>query len=176
VRVGFFGRFAPLKGPDLVCEAVRQLRAEGVQVVAQLVGPIADIDRAWADSLLRAAGEWVTFLGVKHGNDLADWLDTLDLVVLPSRVMETGPLTLLEAWDRGIPVVGANLGGIRDFLMAAELPELLFGINDPLSIAAAVRRVLSWSRPAPEVPIPGAEGLARQMTDIYERCLVYTAC
>ena len=175
VRLGFFGRFTPAKGPDLLIEAIRCLRAEGIDVVGELVGPIADDYCTWAERLLHRAGGSVNFLGVKHGNDLVDWLSTLDLVVLPSRGMETGPLTLLEAWDRGIPVIGTNVGGIRDFLIAAGLPELLFGINDPLAIATAVRRVLAWDGPAPEVPIPGADGLARHMEGIYERCLVCAA-
>jgi glycosyltransferase involved in cell wall biosynthesis len=170
-RLGFFGRFTPVKGPDLLLEAMRQLRAEGVDVVAQLAGPISDADGEWAERLLRYASGPARYLGVKQGASLANWLTTLDLVVLPSRWLETGPLTLLEAWDRGVPVIGTNLGGIRDFLTAAGLPELLFNVNDPPAIAAAVRRVLAWRRPAPEVRVPGVDGLARRMTQIYERCL-----
>ncbi|HLJ95091.1 MAG TPA: glycosyltransferase [Gemmataceae bacterium] len=169
-RLGFFGRFTPAKGPDLLVEATRRLRAEGVDVVAELVGPIPEAERPWAQRFLQNANGGARYLGVKQGEDLANWLTTLDLVVLPSRCPETGPLTLLEAWDRGVPVIGTDLGGIRDFVAAAGLSAFLFPINDLSGLAAAVRRVLAWDGPAPEVCIPGVEGLAQRMEEIYQRC------
>lgn len=175
VRLGFFGRFTPVKGPDLLLEAIRHLRGEGIDVVAEVVGPVSDADQGWARHLLNQARGLAQYRGVKHGDDLAGWLATLDLVVLPSRCLETGPLTLLEAWDRGVPVLGSNLGGIRDFLTTARLPELLFSVNDPFALAAAVRRALAWDGPAPEVRIPGMDRLAQRMTEIYEGCLATAA-
>ena len=171
VKLGFFGRFAPIKGPDLFVESVRLLRAEGVNVVAELAGPIAPPDRTWAESVLARGGQHVRHLGVLQGAHLADWLRTLDLAVLPSRCLETGPLTLLEAWDRGTPVIGTDLGGIRDFMTAAGLSEFLFAVNAPPSIAAAVRRALAWTRPAPVVTVPGVAALAGEMEDIYRQVI-----
>lgn len=171
IRLGFFGRFTPVKGPDLLVEAIRRLRAEGLDIVAELAGPILESERSWAQRILNYSHGGEKYVGVKHGEDLADWLSTLDLVVLPSRWLETGPLTLLEAWDRGVPVIGTDLGGIRDFLTAAGLPEFLFPVDDPAGIAAAVRRVLAWEGPAPEVCVPGVTGLAQRIEDIYQRCV-----
>jgi glycosyltransferase involved in cell wall biosynthesis len=130
---------------------------------------VLDCDRPWVNRILARAGDPARYLGVKQGADLTDWLASLDLVVLPSRWLETGPLTLLEAWDVGVPVIGTDLGGIRDFLNAAKLPEFLFANNNPLAIAAAIRRLLEWECASPEVPILGVEGLAERMNQIYKR-------
>ena len=40
----------------------------------------------------------------------------LDFAVIPSIWMETGPLTILEAFAAGIPVIGTDLGGIKELL------------------------------------------------------------
>ena len=43
-------------------------------------------------------------------------LQNYDLALIPSIWMETGPLTLLEAFAAGIPVAGTDLGGIKELL------------------------------------------------------------
>jgi hypothetical protein len=93
------------------------------------------------------------------------------MVVLPSRWLETGPLTLLEAWDEGVPVVGANFGGIADFLKCAGLEALAFEPENPASLAQAVIRAAGWSSPAPTVNISGATDLAQRTVHLYESLL-----
>ena len=42
------------------------------------------------------------------------------MAVIPSIWMETGPLTVLEAFAAGLPVAGTNLGGIKELLSDRE--------------------------------------------------------
>jgi glycosyltransferase involved in cell wall biosynthesis len=39
-----------------------------------------------------------------------------DLIAVPSRWLETGPLVALEAFAAGVPVLGADLGGIAEIV------------------------------------------------------------
>jgi glycosyltransferase involved in cell wall biosynthesis len=155
-----------MKGPDLLVQSIRALARAGLPVACELAGPVADGERLWFESLLAAepSARWV---GVKRGPELAAWLDSLDVAAVPSRCLETGPLTLLEAWDRGVPVVGADHGGIRDFLRAAGLDPLLFTPGDPVALADAVRRAADWRATVPEVRIPGMDELVTHMEHIY---------
>jgi glycosyltransferase involved in cell wall biosynthesis len=166
LRLGFFGRCTREKGPDVLVRAVRVLAEAGLAAACELAGPVPDGEWAWLDSILAAEpnARWV---GVKRGPDLTAWLDTLDVAVVPSRTFETGPLTLLEAWDRGVPVVGADRGGIRDFLRSEGLEALLFAPGDPRALAEAVRRAARWPDPLPEVTVPGMDALARRMESVY---------
>ena len=50
-------------------------------------------------------------------NQILEKLQNYDIAVIPSIWMETGPLTLLEAFAAGIPVIGTNLGGIKELLI-----------------------------------------------------------
>src|SRR5207302_4825955 len=103
----------------------------------------------WAEALFAAGAPDVGYEGVKRGDDLAAWIRGRDLIVIPSRCLETGPLTLLEAWDQGTPAIGADRGGIHDFLTAAGLTECLFAPDDVGEIVAAVSRLLAWRGPPP---------------------------
>jgi glycosyltransferase involved in cell wall biosynthesis len=170
LRVGFFGRFCRMKGPDLLVEAVRLLRGRGLELVCELVGPVASNEEAWARGLLARHRGHADYQGTRRGPDLRAWLRGLDLVAIPSRCVETGPLTLLEAWDEGVPVVGADLGGIREFLQAAGLGEFLCEPESPESLADAITRLAEW-RPTCEieVPVAGIVELGPAMVDLYQR-------
>jgi glycosyltransferase involved in cell wall biosynthesis len=172
LRIGFFGRFCWMKGPDLLLEAARLLRGQGVEVVCELAGPLAADEQAWARRLLAGHRDLAVYHGVKRGPELRAWLGGLDLVAIPSRCMETGPLTLLEAWDEGVPVVGANLGGIREFLQAAELEEFLCEPCNSVSLARAMTRLAEW-RPSHDVQVPvaGITELGPAMIDLYQESM-----
>ena len=171
LRLGFFGRFTWIKGPDLLLEAAGHLTSQGMATRVELVGPIPVSERPWADKLLVASTRYAAYLGIKRDSALTDWLDSLDLIVIPSRWLETGPLTLLEAWDRGVPVVGANFGGISDFMGAAGQESLLFDREDSKSLAGAIVRALEWrSDERPEVSIDGMTKLACRMEEMYVGC------
>ncbi len=168
IKLGFFGRFCWVKGPDLLLQAAQQLVTQGIPAVCELVGPIAENERAWAQALLADYKSLALYHGVKRGSDLTQWIMSLDLIVIPSRCLETGPLTLLEAWDQGIPVIGADLGGIREFMHDAGMQELLFAPDDANDVARAVRCALEWPvLRQPSVHINGMAELSQRMDRIY---------
>ena len=167
LRLGYFGRIAPEKGPKLLPDAVRALRNQGIEAVGSWVGP-CDEQQLWTKQLFSDGAPEVSYLHKKQGDELAHWIREQDVIVVPSITLETGPLTVLEAWDQGVPVIGSNHSGIRDFMMAADLEDCLFEANNPVAIATAVRRMLDWNRPAPVVKVPGMRTLAEQMIDIYK--------
>jgi len=175
LRLGFFGRFCWIKGPDLLLDAAARLRRQGLDVSCELAGPIPANERRWAERLLARHAAYVVYKGILHDDALRAWVRSLDLVVIPSRCLETGPLTLLEAWDEGVPVIGADLGGIGEFLADSSLTALAFPAKDTGGLAARVHSAATWSRPAPAVQIPGMHELANSMAKAYDSLLVGSA-
>ena len=167
IRLGFLGRFVPDKGPDLLLKAIPYLRKQGLKVECELSGPMNAHHERWARRLLAEHASEARYLGFIPDEKLNDWLASLDLLVVPSRWMELGTYTLLEAWDNGTPVIGANLGGIPEFLCANGLDDCLFELNNPVSLAEAVIRATTWSAPPPEVTVPGTDELCEAMISIY---------
>jgi glycosyltransferase EpsF len=168
LHLGFLGRFCKIKGPDLLLRAAAILRERGLPTVCELAGPIADGDRDWAERLLAEhAGPDCIYRGVLREQALRDWLCALDALVIPSRCLETGPLTLLEAWDQGVPVIGADLGGIREFMVEAGLEDMLFTPDDPAALAETAMRLVTCSKAGPEVSVPEVAELATTVVSLY---------
>jgi glycosyltransferase involved in cell wall biosynthesis len=172
LRLGFFGRFCWVKGPDLLLDASARLRRQGLDVFCELAGPIPDNERRWADRLLARNAVYAVYKGILHGDALRTWLQSLDLLAIPSRCMETGPLTLLEAWDEGVPVIGADLGGTAEFLAENGLADFRVSPQDSHALADGIRGVAQWRRPAPSVQIRGVQELVSATVDLYESLFV----
>jgi glycosyltransferase involved in cell wall biosynthesis len=166
------GRFVPDKGPDLLLRAVPYLRKNGLKIECELSGPMSPRYAHWAKRLLARHASEGRYLGFIPESDLNNWLSSLDLLVVPSRWMELGTYTLLEAWDSGTPVIGANLGGVPEFLCANGLSDLLFDLNNPISLADAVMRATAWKGTAPWVTVPGMAELSEAMISVYEGACV----
>lgn len=111
---GYVGSIAPHKGIDLLVEAFCELEPE---VPARLV-VYGDVERggAYGERLryLAANHPRIRFAGSFEPGQLAEALGCLDMLVVPSLWRETGPQVALEALAAGLPVLGSDLGGIRE--------------------------------------------------------------
>lgn len=176
IRLGCLGRICKIKGPDVLLAALPLLVERGLDAVCEFVGPVQSDESKWFESILQAQKKHARHLGTLRGASLQDWLSNLDLLVVPSRWLETGPLTLLEAWDLGVPVVGADRGGIRDFMDDADMAALKFTPESPASLADAVLHAVEWKDDAPEVEVRGFEQLAGEMMTVYAASVAKSRC
>jgi glycosyltransferase involved in cell wall biosynthesis len=126
LRVAFLGRLAPHKRPDLLIEAWPVWNTRPPIAPARLDIYGGDYDNE-ADRLQAR----ITELGLQdsihiHGTyttrDLPKIFAVTDLVVLPSRY-EGLPLVLVEAMQRGIPVVATSAGGTAE--LGDDNPDVL---------------------------------------------------
>lgn len=67
------------------------------------------------------------------------------VLIVPSVFYETGPLTILEAFACGLPVIASELGSIPE-RVSHKRTGLLFRPGDPADLAAKVR----WAFDHPE--------------------------
>jgi glycosyltransferase involved in cell wall biosynthesis len=168
LKLGFFGRLTKDKGPDLLVAGARTLRSEGYDATVELAGPLARADEPWLTPWLEANRTFARHVGVLGGDRLLEWIATRDLIVIPSRCLETGPLALLEAWDANTPAIGTASGGIAEFMGSQGLSDHLFAVDDVAGLAATVRR-LSRDARSVTVTVPGIDELVRSTQAIYER-------
>lgn len=136
--LGFIGSFAQLyKGPDILLRAIATCRKRGLQLRVRFVG-----EGRYREAMERLARELslggsVTFLGpLDFGKPVFDFLDSVDLFVMPSRA-EGLPRALVEAMARGCPCIGAEVGGIAELLAREDL----FRAGDPQSLSAKILEV-----------------------------------
>ena len=113
VVIGFVGRLESYKGADLLMKAFTKVpRDLPVRLLVAGTGK----EPRYTRMLARIAGRdpRIEMVGFVEHEDVPKFLEALDVLAVPSRYMETGPLVALEAQALGIPVMGANLGGIAE--------------------------------------------------------------
>ncbi len=117
LRVAFFGRFERSKGVDVLVKAfgsAPRLDARlDVYGVAQ--GVLGEVFRRELQSLA-ARDARVAFPEPLPSSAVAPALAGYDLLAVPSQWLETGPLTVLEAFAAGVPVAGSRLGGVSELV------------------------------------------------------------
>ena len=58
----------------------------------------------------------IEFLGYKTGHELSELIRHASFVIVPSEWYENNPLTILEAYSQGKPVIGSAIGGIPEII------------------------------------------------------------
>jgi glycosyltransferase involved in cell wall biosynthesis len=109
----YFGRMAPEKG---VATLLRAAAAAGVKLKLAGTGPIEAELQALAASL----GGDSEFLGYRSGAELHDLIRQARAVVLPSEWYENAPMSVLESFALGTPVIGAHIGGIPEMVVEGQ--------------------------------------------------------
>jgi glycosyltransferase involved in cell wall biosynthesis len=175
LRLGYFGRLDPTKGVDIVVDALRRLPNAAVRF--ETYGTRQPGSEAYAAKLERAAAKdpRVALLSALPPDAVGEAMARCDLVVVPSRWLETGPLVVLEAFAAGTPVLGARLGGVAE-LVSDQVDGLLIPPEDPEAWASAIAALAE----APERiarlragvrPPRTMDDVAQDMADLYRTLL-----
>lgn len=132
----FVGRLSEEKGLDVLLSAAALVPQAKVLVVGE--GPLKEeIERRIVE--LGIAN--VELLGVRHSDELARLVSGSRALVVPSTCFETAPLVIIEAYQRGIPVIGARRGGISEMIVDGKT-GYLFEAGNPAALADCMRRLV----------------------------------
>jgi glycosyltransferase involved in cell wall biosynthesis len=139
LRIGFVGTLAFHKGAHVLLEACRKLPGHSFEL--KLFGSLGVAPPYVADLQRAAQGLPVEFCGEFDETRTAETYGQLDVLVVPSLWPENSPLVIHEAFQAGVPVVGANVGGIPE-LVTHEKSGLVYEAWSPFALAGALRRLL----------------------------------
>lgn len=129
----YFGRLAPEKGVATLIEASAK---SGVPLKIAGTGPIEAELKDFAE---RVDGD-IEFLGYRSGIELHDLVRGARAVVLPSEWYENAPMSLLESYALGKPVIGARIGGIPEMIVEEET-GWIFESKNTDELAACLEKV-----------------------------------
>lgn len=118
VRYGYLGRVAELKGLLPFINAFNKISCFNTSILEICCPPPSVFDQDYFNQCLKASenNRNIIWCGLIGGSEKIKWLKSLDALVVPSIVMETGPLVVYEAFQMKIPVIGSNLGGIKELV------------------------------------------------------------
>jgi glycosyltransferase involved in cell wall biosynthesis len=131
----YLGGFAnPVKGGDVLLEALAQLDPAGLRVMLAGPGELPAAGQQLVEEM-----DWVDWRGWLDADDKADALRTAEIFVLAS-TSEGLPMALLEAMSYGLAIVATEVGGVPDVAKSGE-QALLAPPGDPAALAAALSRL-----------------------------------
>lgn len=165
----FVGRLQPLKGPDVAVRTLAEVRRTVPDARLRIVGGVSGTGDGVSgpDELRALAAE----LGVADGLDLGPAVPQAalpevyrdaDVLLAPSR-SETFGLVALEAQACGLPVVAADVSGLR---AVVQRGGTLVAGHDPVDHAAAAVALLTDPTHAAAV---GRAGIARAEEATWDR-------
>jgi glycosyltransferase involved in cell wall biosynthesis len=118
-----------IKGPDVLLEAMRQLREHRPELHLLLSGPARGYVRAGLDRL----GIPYVHRRIERYEQIGRLYAALDAYVVPSR-QEGGPKGVLEAMAAGVPVVSTRVGQAAELIRDGE-NGLLVDVDDAEALA-----------------------------------------
>lgn len=127
----FLGRLSPEKGLDVLLEAWRRL-PEPIPLKISGKGPLRPLVEAAAAELPA-----VEYLGFVPDDELDDLLGDAALLVFTSITYEVQPITIIEAFAKGTPVVGPDHGATTE-LVVDGVTGWRFRPGDPEALARRV--------------------------------------
>jgi glycosyltransferase involved in cell wall biosynthesis len=177
-RILFLGRLAPKKRVEDLIDAYARIAAAYPESELLIVGigPLqADLEDRVAHLDL---GSRVRFEGRVPDEAIPEYYASASLFVLPS-VWEGHPLTLLEAWAAGTPVIATDVEGIAEFL-AHEETGYLVPSESPEELASALCYALDNESEAQEWGRRGRalaaeefswQGVAQRTDELYRQAI-----
>ena len=179
LRIGFIGRWLEPKGLNVLIEALEQLPEENPFHLKVIGVPGTNkVDIAYRDRIekLVAGKSQYEFVSNQPRAAINEFYKGIDVLAVPSQLLETGPLVVLEANAWKVPIIGSDLGGIRE-LVHHQVNGLLVPHNDVGAWTDSLRKLAKdpaiLQRFRENIgPVRTMRDTAREMTDLYRRQVV----
>lgn len=134
----FYGRLAPEKGVMTLINTWKRLPWE---VRLKIIGDGA-MTREIKDEIQKYNLSNVEFLGFREGDELFDYIRNASFILVPSEWYENNPLTIVEAYSVGKPVIGSNIGGIPELIIEGKT-GYLFNMGDSSNLEEKIKMAVS---------------------------------
>jgi glycosyltransferase involved in cell wall biosynthesis len=141
----FAGRLSPEKGITTVLSAWDRLNGLPLRLKVAGDGPLTD------EVMRRTVGGRVEYLGPLSRGAVQSLMREAALLVFPSTCYENFPLSIVEAFASGVPVVASGIGAMAE-IIEDRRTGLLFRTGDPEDLATKIEWVaahpgdMAWMR------------------------------
>lgn len=173
LKIAYLGRIDWTKGIDKVIRALKDIPDEAVEldIYGVIQGRSADKYFGKLKRFAKKTDNRIKFLAPVPNTDTVSLLRKYHYLVIPSIWMETGPLVALEAFAAGTPIIGSDLGGIKELVQNHNNGILVaidsaHGWRDVLKKVSRDRDLLRKLRQGIKPPRTMAD-VAREIVPIY---------
>jgi len=142
LHVGYVGTLSDYKGVTTFARAVATAGLSRAQLVAPIHGHLTWFPEVAAElQALAADCASLELRGAFPQEQREAVFAELDLLVVPSLWWENSPLTIHEAFQRGVPVLASDRGGMAE--LVGQGGGLLFPPGDHAALAALLRDLVA---------------------------------
>jgi glycosyltransferase involved in cell wall biosynthesis len=136
----YIGRLSYEKGVDIMLSAW-----DALEIPLKIVGdgPLQEFVQSCAGN-----SSFIEYLGQLNHTSVNDFLKKARFLVFPSKLYEGLPMTILEAFSCGVPVIASDLASRVGIIRDSET-GLLYSSNDPTNLASKVEWL--WNHPEESV-------------------------
>jgi len=145
ITIGVIGRLVEKKGFDILIDAMNLLSKMSIDFKLNIAGfgPLESVLKSQVDQYQLNSN--VTFLGALAHSDVAEFISSLDVFVLPCKKDKNGdmdgiPVVLMEAMMSGVPVISSQISGIPE-LIINELTGLLVESDNVEQLVQAILKL-----------------------------------
>ncbi len=150
----FVGRLSAEKGVQVLLDAWRALPEMTLRIAGD--GPLRE-------ELEKMAPPNVQFLGRVDADTVQREMRAAAFLVVPSLWYEGFPMTIVEAFSMGLPVVASRLGSLQE-IISHERNGLLFEAGNPDALAAEVRQIGARPELMPSLSINAQDDFSQRYT------------
>ncbi|MDI4652854.1 MULTISPECIES: glycosyltransferase [Pseudoalteromonas] len=164
-KVGFLGAIERHKGLHILLKAISKLH--GIELY--IAGPYSDkVYKKELDSYIKKENLFVTWLGKLTESQAIKFIDSINLLTVPSISPENQPQVILEALSRNTPVVCSDVSG------AAELVhrKYTYSMHNSFELADLLIKTLESNEPYEKVcQLFSTHDQAEKVIHIYNKVL-----
>ncbi len=115
LKIGFIGRIVPLKGLHTLLSILKEEDPSKVKLFVAGIKSTLELEYYQTNYEFSKTMnvDWQENL---NADEVIQFLDNIDLLVVPSSWLETGPYVIFEAFGRKVPVLSYNKGGAVELI------------------------------------------------------------
>ncbi len=131
INIGYIGRMYYQKGIDTMIEALSKIDYPGLKINVLMAGDGEDLEKFKKLQNELKMPENINFSWLGFQSDTKSFYEKCDLIIFPSWIESFG-LVLVEAWERGLPVITSDIPAFIELKQYAQESEqkLIFKLKD----------------------------------------------
>lgn len=175
---GYIGTHIPAKGVNLLIDAFQDIKANAhLKIWGRNNGPSTIALQKKASRVNN-----IEFMGEYHNQNISEEVFAkIDCLVVPSIWMENSPLVIHEAQAAKIPIITADVGGMKEFVNHKKngllfehrnreslTKQMKFAVNNPSAMKTMGEKGYLYSETG---QIPSIEDHGKQILELYNNLL-----
>lgn len=115
IKIGFIGRIVKIKGLHILLDILNKFDPSKFELSIIAIKSVNEIEyyNSMRFNASKLGSNWLENL---NNTEVFNFLDNIDLLVVPSIWLETGPYVAFEALARKVPILSFNYGGIKEIV------------------------------------------------------------